>query len=98
MAFPLYNNDELFGVVYVEHSQALNAFTRKMVPVLTAIGTQFALSFESIETTERLDASLQTLRELATVSTWDVYASPSCTLLSSHFSVCTFSRIFAFKY
>lgn len=67
-------HDKLFGVVYVEHKQSLNAFTKSMVPVMTAIGTQFAISYESIEKTEQLDASLRTLQELASVGTRVAYA------------------------
>lgn len=70
VAFPLSNNDELFGVVYLEHNQVANAFTKKMATVLSAMGTQFAICYESIGMTAQLDASVQVLRELSLVSAW----------------------------
>lgn len=67
LAIPVMNNDALFAIVYAEHDEIDGAFSAKLLPTLSAIGTQFAISYESVQSTELLRASKVRLEELSKV-------------------------------
>ena len=64
---PVFNNDKLLAVLYLEHDAVRGAFASSLLPVLNAISTQFAISYESSLNIERLIASKRHLEELSTV-------------------------------
>ncbi len=67
LAIPIFNQDQLFAVLYCEHEHIRGAFSRSVLPAITAISTQFAISYESLRNVEKLIASKRQLEELSTV-------------------------------
>ena len=67
MAVPVVYDTRLFAVVYVEHDESTAVFSSSMLPVLNAIATQLAISFESLQATAALRESRDKLQELSKV-------------------------------
>jgi signal transduction histidine kinase len=67
LAYPVYNNNALFCVVYLEQDDLRAAFSPRTLPVLNAISTQLAISHDALVSTEGLRASKLKLEELSKV-------------------------------
>ena len=67
LCVPIRNNTELVAVLYLEHDVVKGAFSHTILPVLNAIGTQFAICYESLVNIERLNAGKRKLEELSKV-------------------------------